>query len=229
MEKVLNLVGKNNWTFSFTPMQTARYKISFKTQGQSLDGVAFNETIMADDFYYPSQAEVESLEKKIAAEKLAAEAPAPEEKLEPEAETPIADNTEVPADDAMAPWLLYTLIAVGNILVFGLAFFAYKTLMGSKQKKELGDIEKALAFDPKSVKKDAATNKKEKVSEPIKSPLETDSVVIDVSEDTSEQHIPMSDNQSNADELMADNLFPLDSIDESTIDENSDATDKKDT
>jgi len=86
-------------------------------------------------------------------------------------------------------------------LVLVLIYVAYRLIAGKGNNDELDEIEKTLATDANSVKNDAAKK-----------------TTIDVSDDAQMAHIPMSDTSNSemmmADDLMADNLFPLDNMDD---------------
>jgi hypothetical protein len=195
LERQLNTIGKDHWEFSFTPVQTARYEIALQVEGMQIDGSPLTETIKADQFYFPDEATVLAAEQsasEAAVSSSAASEPAapaePETEKEPEAEEE-SDNI-----------LLYISIGIGNLLVLVLGYVAYRLIAGKGSKDELAEIEKTLATDASGLKKDASKK-----------------TAIDVSDDQM-AHIPMGDmsgsEMSMSDDLMADNLFPLDNMDD---------------
>jgi len=215
LDKVLNVIEKNHWEFSFSPVQVAKYTISMQVNGKELDGAPLTETVLADDIYFPDEATVKAEEEALKNPK----------KEEPVAEAPpVAEPVveEKPAEESNN-MLLYISIGIGNLLVFILGYFAYRLIAGSKSKDELSEIEKTLNTDVNQIKKEAKPSKKaEKIEK----------TVIDVSEEDQSMHIPMNDSaltgampspaQPSADEMMADNLFPLDNMEEPT--DNKDKT-----
>ena len=190
-EQLLNSIAKEYWEFSFIPVQTARYDIEMQAEGKYLDGSPLSETIKADQFYFPDEASVLAAEQaSSSATASTASEPDPLMAVPEEAESePVANNL----------WL-YIGIGVGNLLVLVLGYVVYRLIVGG-DKGELAQIEKSLAKDNAAVKPDV--------------PKKT---TIDVSDDET-AHIPMNDTStaeaSMADDLMADNLFPLDNMDES--------------
>jgi uncharacterized protein (TIGR03503 family) len=194
LERQLNTIGKDHWEFSFTPVQVARYDIVLQVEGMQIDGSPLTETIKADQFYFPDEASV-----------LAAEQPVSEASSsvasEPAAAADPATEKEPEAEEESDNLLLYISIGIGNLLVLVLGYVAYRLIAGKGNKDELAEIEKTLATDSGSLKKDAAKK-----------------TAIDVSDDQT-AHIPMGDmsgsEMSMSDDLMADNLFPLDNLDDS--------------
>lgn len=221
LSKQLNMIGKSHWEFSFSPVQAARYDISLKVEGKQLDGSPLSETIKADQFYFPDEATV------LAAEQPASETAASSAASEPAVAEPVTAEAEVAAEPEKESdnlWL-YLGIGIGNLLVLILGYFAYRLIAGKGGKDELAEIEKTLATDPNALKSESAQK-----------------TTIDVSDDSEMGMIPMSDGSLGdgssgnsqlsdtsasagsdtsaqemgmSDDLMADNLFPLDNLDDS--------------
>lgn len=189
LERQLNTIGNSRWEFSFTPMQAARYDIVLKAEGLQIDGSPITETIKADQFYFPDEATVLGAQTSSVAASSAASEPV----AEPEAAPEVA-----PEEGASNNVWIYTALGVGNVLVLLLGYFAYRLIAGKGSKDELAEIEKTLAADP-AAKAAAGTT--------------TPAMPIDVADDN--QMIPMSSTDlSMPDDLMADNLFPLDNMEE---------------
>jgi uncharacterized protein (TIGR03503 family) len=189
LDRQLNVISKDHWEFAFTPAQVAHYEIALQVDGKQIDGSLLAETIEADKFYFPDEATVLASEQP----KSAAASPvaaAPDAAVEPEADT---NNL-----------LIHTAVGIGNLLVLILGYFAYRLIAGKGNKDELAEIEKTLAADSSGVQQKGR-------SEPT----------IDVSDDQMGQ-IPMDGSSepemTMADDLMADNLFPLDDMDDSDSD-----------
>lgn len=204
LDKELNTIAKDHWEFSFSPVQIAKYTISMQAVGKEIDGAPLAETIVAEEFYYPDEATVKAEEEKLAnpeKEEPAVE-PKPEEKVEPVAE-------EKPAEEPNN-LLLYIGIGLGNLMVIVLGYFAYRLISSRNAKDELDEIEKTLTADVSQLKAAPAAK--------------TEKTVIDVSEEDQSIHIPMNESaiagsstkSTSADDSMADNLFPLDNMEESS-------------
>lgn len=190
MEQQLNMIGKDRWEFSFTPTQAARYQVLLQVDGKQIDGSPLTETIKADQFYFPDEATVVAAEQPVS------------ESTETSSTTsePVADVVPK-AEEKSDNLLLYISIGIGNLLVLVLGYVAYRLIAGKGDKDELAEIEKTLATNAGNLKKD--TTKK---------------TTIDVSGDDQTPDIPMGDmsgsEMSMTDDLMADNLFPLDNMDD---------------
>jgi uncharacterized protein (TIGR03503 family) len=196
MEKELNIIDQDHWELVFSPVQTAHYSVSFVMDGIGLDGAPIQETLLAEEFYYPDEASVKADEAARAAAK-EAEKEKPEEVVVEQVE--VTPEPEVKTEET-APWILYTAIGLANLLLIGFGFLAYKLLLGKKAGSDIDEIEKTLNLNIKDIKASA--------------PKAAPTTVIDVSEEN-EAHIPIKDTPKTADESMAENLFPLESLDES--------------
>lgn len=199
LERDLNTIANERWEFSFTPVQTAHYDISLNVTGKQIDGSPLTETIKADSFDFPDEASVLAAAHPASAaassstessdEAAAAEEPAPEADAQPKEDSNL--------------WL-YVGIGIGNLLVIVMGYFVYRLIAGGKNKDSDDEIEKTLKTDVGSLQKTANTP-----------PGKT---VIDVSDEAEVGTIPMSDSGAGEvklpDDLMADNLFPLDNMEE---------------
>jgi uncharacterized protein (TIGR03503 family) len=201
MEKELKIIDGDHWELVFSPVQTAKYSVSFVMDGAGLDGAPIQETLLAEEFYYPDEASVKADEAARAAQ-AAEKEKIEKEKIEEVAvdEVEVAPEPEEVKTEEATPWVLYSAIGLANLLLIGLGYLAYKLLLGKKGEGEIDEIEKTLNLDIKDIKASAQ-----------KSAPKT---VIDVSEEN-EAHIPIKDTPKTADESMAENLFPLESLDES--------------
>lgn len=196
MEKSLSILGNDHWELVFTPVQTAKYKVTFTMEGEGLDGAAISEALVAEEFYYPDEASVKADEAARAEAEKAKEQPEPEIKEEPAPQP----KTEEPVTEETPSWVIYAAIGGANLLLIILGYLAYRVLLGKKGENHIDDIEKTLALDVKNIKPQAS-----KSDEP--------SAIIDVSEEN-EVHIPIKDTPKSDDQSMADNLFPLESLEE---------------
>lgn len=199
MEKTLNIIDGDHWELVFTPVQTAKYSVSFVMEGVGLDGSPIQETLLAEEFYYPDELSVKADE----AERTKKEQPIVEEEKpedKPVEKVEVDSIPQEPASEEKTPWIFYAAIGLSNLLLIVLGYVAYRVLIGKKGNDELDEIEKTLNLDVKDIKASAQ-----------KAAPKT---VIDVSEEN-EAHIPIKDIPKTDDEAMAENLFPLESIDES--------------
>jgi hypothetical protein len=198
LERELHAIEQSRWEFSFSPAETANYTISMVASGSQLDGSPLNETIMLDEFAYPDEASLRTRQSAAseagAGSSSAASAPA-EVAAEPEAE----DSSNV--------WL-YVAIGVANLLVMVLGFVAYRVIAGKGNKDELAEMEKTLNVSPADLAKGAAgTSSAAGGSKVVQGGMpptgDTGSA-----EDNSGMDLSMPD------DLMADNLFPLDNMED---------------
>lgn len=202
LEQNLNTIGKERWEFSFTPVQVARYDIQLVVSGKLIDGSPLTETINADSFFYPDEAAVIAAAQPQSSASASSVAP-------PEAEaTPDTAPAEETLHEGGSNLWLYLGIGLGNLVVLVLGYVAYR-LIGGRDKSDQDDIEKVLKTDVASLQKNATAV--------------TPQTVIDVSDDGNMGSIAMGDSSGDshsgedlkmADDLMADNLFPLDNMEE---------------
>lgn len=185
LERPLNAVSKTHWEFSFAPVQVARYDIVLQVEGKQIDGSPLTETINADPFYFPDEATV-----------LAADSP----KSEAASSAAVAAKPLEPEADDSNDLLVYIGLGVGNLLVLVLGYLAYRLIAGRGNKDELAEIEKTLATKPDRLPPESGPK-----------------TIIDISDDQA-AHMSMEDSLNPEinmpDDLMADNLFPLDNLDE---------------
>src|SRR5690606_12568588 len=188
-EHQLNTIGNSRWEFSFAPLQTANYDIVLEVSGVQIDGSPLSETIKADQFYFDQ------------ADLLGASAQSPAEPADAEPDAAPEQDTE------LKPWAIGALVA-GNLLVLLLGYFAYRLIAGKGNKDELAEIENTLAAKPemKPVVEMSVTPDPQPQLQPQLQP-------IDVADDS--QILSMdSPEMSMSDDLMADNLFPLDNMED---------------
>lgn len=203
LEQALNAITKDHWEFSFSPVQVAKYTITMQVEGKDIDGSPIAETILVEEFYYPDEATVKAEEEK-STKPVAEPASAAEPDVVP-VPAPTTDQPEETEDQPFGLWI-YVGIGLGNLVVIVLGYFAYRLIAGRGAKDELDEIEKTLNADVSKIKPSAGGG------------AASAKTVIDVSEEDQSMHIPMGDsassNSSATDDLMADNLFPLDNMEE---------------
>ncbi len=204
MEQDLKSIGDQWWEFAFTPVQTAHYDISLAVNGKHIDGSPLLETINADSFYFPDEASVLAAQQSVteASSAIVSSEAAPAVEPEP-------GPAAIPEPEPSNLWL-YIGIAIGNILVFVLGYLMYRLIAGGRDKDD--DIEATLETDIGNLQKSASAP--------------AGKTVIDVADETDTATIPMNeegfvkgsggkdDELKLPDDLMADNLFPLDNMEE---------------
>lgn len=178
-EQVVAASAERQWVLPIPPSENnARLEVSFEVSGQYLNGDEFTATtqvVAVDD----TGGQVVAAEKAAVHDSAAAK---PEEHAKPaehkeehakegheKAEAPAAEEAkpEEPAADAepgWKKWALYAGLALGNILVVGLGYLAYRMVMGGSKSKVLTDDEdddaEVLSADKKSDGKAKAEDKK---------------------------------------------------------------------
>ena len=204
LEQDLKPIGDPRWEFAFTPVQTAHYDISLAVNGKHIDGSPLLETINADSFYFPDEASVLAAQQSVteASSAIVSSEAAPAVEPEP-------GPAAIPEPEPSNLWL-YIGIAIGNILVFVLGYLMYRLIAGGRDKDD--DIEATLETDIGNLQKSASAP--------------AGKTVIDVADETDTATIPMNeegfvkgsggkdDELKLPDDLMADNLFPLDNMEE---------------
>ena len=192
VEKILTLTSDKHWEYSFSPTQSADYRVTIHAQGEMLDGSELDETISAETFTYTEKKHEEAPVKKPAVEAAHAE------------EKPV--KVEAPAAEE-SKLLLYVSIIVGNLLAIVLGYLGYKKISGGKKNDELSEVEKVLALEVKAVAN--------KTAEPFAPKKPPEKMEIDLSEENP-AHIPMNDESS------MDNLFPLDNMEDTNKNDDED-------
>lgn len=150
----LSLTEVDSWEVSLQPDLDGVYQVALRISGVDKAGREFEFEPQPLSFAFPDG------EDPFAAQPAAA--PEPEVKPEPAAEAepepedvepepapatqagPAAAQTPA-APEPAAKWPLYVGLGVGNLLIIGLAFFAYRMIMGGKSEESLEDLEKAVA------------------------------------------------------------------------------------
>lgn len=204
LEQDLKPIGDPRWEFAFTPVQTAHYDISLAVNGKHIDGSPLLETIQADSFYFPDEASVLAAQQSATGASSAIVSSEAAPAVEPEpgpAATPETEPSNL--------WL-YIGIAIGNILVFVLGYLMYRLIAGGRDKDD--DIEATLETDISSLQKSASAPAGKTV---IDVADETDTATIPMNEEGSVKGSGGKDDELKLpDDLMADNLFPLDNMEE---------------
>ncbi len=198
LERELHAIEQSRWEFSFSPVETARYTISLVAEGKQLDGSPLSETIALDDFAYPDETRL------LAGQTAASEGG----EQSSSAASEVAELAAPVADESSNTWL-YVAIGVANLLVLILGFIAYRVIAGKGHKDELAEMEKTLSLSPGDLNKTAQGKA---------GPASTNAAPLSQASTLAEAEPAMGDNSgmdlSMPDDLMADNLFPLDNMED---------------
>lgn len=140
----LTLSQTDQWELLLRPEATGDYQIDLRISAVDVNGASFEHNPQPLRFRHPqgddpfvaeppAQAlELPAPEPSQAPEPSAEPAPSAEPSPEPEAQpsAPVADAGQAGASKA---WLLYAALAAGNLLILGLAWYAYRVIMGKNQ------------------------------------------------------------------------------------------------
>ncbi|BFM06556.1 vWA domain-containing protein [Halioxenophilus aromaticivorans] len=124
----------DDWLLKYSPKEEGVYTVNLTIDVVETNGTGYEYNHPEFEFSYPE------------GEIINAPEPQPPEQEEPEPE-PAEDEPEEselePEDDSSGlPWWIYVALGVGNLLIFGLAYFAYRKLMGGKKDKPEDQEEK---------------------------------------------------------------------------------------
>lgn len=151
-KKITPLIATDldTWKATLMPEVEGEYSARIKVKGKTKDGVPLELTLEDIHFNY-------SLEGGFVKDKepFFEPTPSPEPTPEPPSPTPEQPAGEQPpeaqaAEEHASPvpaWALYAILGVGNILLFGLGFFAFKKIMGSN-KEVLEQIDEEPELEP---------------------------------------------------------------------------------
>ncbi|PCK07416.1 MAG: VWA domain-containing protein [Alteromonadaceae bacterium] len=150
-KKILPLPSTDvdTWRSLITPFSEGQYSTLVRLKGKTTSGSGFDVTLPVITFNYNLdkgfvEEEAEFFESPEVTPEPSAE-PTPEPADEPKSEEVAADaepksNEEGDLESNSLPdWLLYTGLGMGNILLFGLGFFAFRMIMSGKKEKEILD------------------------------------------------------------------------------------------
>lgn len=213
--KPLQLSAQDNWQLSITPDNDGVYTIALRINGIDKSGKKFGFDPESQSFTYPDS------DDPFATATTAPELIKPEPKVKPEIVPEPKPEPKVVAPDPVkvveekpepepeieeeSDWLLYALLAGGNLVIMVVAFFAYRMIMGGKKDDSLEELEKSIEEAKKPLEEPAA---KAAAKEP-------EPTMADVSSDT-------GSDESVADDLMAG----VDISDDSALASDLDMSDK---
>lgn len=152
--KPLQLSAQDNWQLRITPEREGEYKLALRVNGVAKDGKKFGFDPEPLSFRFPDgddpfaaaepEPEPEAIVE-VAPEPVVEEKPKPEPKVvAPPVTVEKAEEAIEEAPEEEPQWLLYGLLAGGNIVILVLAFFAYRMIMGGKKDNSLEELEKSI-------------------------------------------------------------------------------------
>ncbi len=132
----LNPTEADTWQAILLPEKEGRYTATVKTKGFNNAGQPFEVTLAPVDFIYAagagfSEEKAPFFPPEASPEPSQEPSPAPVEEGEA-GDTGAEDNGE--SEESIPPWLLYTILGLGNLVIFSLGFFAFRKIMGSNDK-----------------------------------------------------------------------------------------------
>ena len=189
----LSITDQQHWQVRVTPTTEANYSIELTVSGKRSSGAAFTEVLPAQYFSYPQAGDLVN-PADVVEEQPAAPEPVAEMPEEPQAEPQTEPVVEPVPSGGISKWMLYSGIALANLLVFGLAYFAYRMIVSGKASEELDETEDAKVSDNPS-----ASNEKLAMQEVGQTPQ-----AIDVSADDPAAHIAIDANEKGDADLFLD-------------------------
>lgn len=142
-------VDNGSWQLALTPDISARYSVGVQVSGGRRDGQPIKETLSTQFFSYPDK------DDPFPAPEI--NTPVAEAVTEAREDLPADEMTEAEPEAIVATpsgnkyWLMYLSIGLANVLVFGMAWFAFRMVMGKKAKNETEEIEETLNVDVQKI------------------------------------------------------------------------------
>ncbi len=200
--KPLQLTPKDEWELIVEPETEGTYQIRLRISGEDRNGESFNFDPGMQSFQYPSDgnpfAQMEAPEAvepepiPEPAEEQPAEDPVVEEKAEEELEEETVEPE--PTAEEASSWPLYVGLGVGNLLIIGLAVFAYRMVMGSGKGDSLKELEEAVAeAETESEEAEKPLEKSESEAEAPAPEMQAISEVEPIEADMGMEEMPMDD------------------------------------
>lgn len=189
--KPLQLTPTDEWELMLQPEHEGTYSIRLRISGTDTTGVNFDVDPDPINFTYPDTdpfgqpmaADLEETVEEVVEEPLEQAAPEPVVVAEPEPVEPalVVVQPEQEEAEESSRWPLYVALGVGNLLIMVLAFFAYRTIMGSGSGGSLKDLEESVAKS-ENMDAEAPVESAEPVMDEIK-PIEQDLAVDQAQDD----------------------------------------------
>ena len=150
--KPIQLTPTDEWELILKPELQGTYHIRLRISGTDTTGVSFDVDPQPLSFQYPdgdpfaassaadlAEAKPETPPEEMLAKPVAVELEEQETEAALEEQEPETDEAE-----EGSRWPLYVGLGLGNLLIMGLAFFAYRMIMGGGKGDSLKDLESAV-------------------------------------------------------------------------------------
>ncbi len=155
---------QDTWQTTIRPQSEGEYIASIKVRGETESGGSFEQDIDPIRFNYSIDAGFVEEEEPFFEP---TPEPTPEPTAEPEPEptkAPEPTPEPVPEESGAPGWMIYSVLGLANILLFGLGFLAFKKIMGGSKGEEILE-----EFSEEKVEKEL-----ESVEAPEPEPVEED-------------------------------------------------------
>jgi uncharacterized protein (TIGR03503 family) len=137
------------WSLAFSPATAARYSVGLQVDGWRNDGEPVKETLATQYFTYPEKDDPvpAAVDEADIGQPLIAQPLEPSDENASEVEAPAISDEQSAVAPAYKKWLMYGGFFIANLLVFALAFFGYRLVVGKKAKAEIEELEETLNVD----------------------------------------------------------------------------------
>lgn len=216
----LKATDVDTWKANLLPDVEGEYQAIIKAKGFNSKGEEFEVTLDAITFNYSldggfTEEKAPFFEATATPEITPTPSPQPEDSTESAAEAP----DQAPAKEGVPSWLLYTILGVGNLLLFALGYFAFKKIMGKND-----DILQQFSEEKVAEQIETPPPPPEPEPEPVpeeEPPMEDlEPAMEDLAQPDTNDEMPPPDDMSQDDlESDSEDLEDLDDLDAMTADE----------
>ena len=191
----LTLTEMDTWQTQLDPQLEGEYIAQVAIKGRTLEGPPIDINLEDIDFNYSAEAGFVEQEEPFF-EPSPTPVPVPDSTAEPEATPEPVQATDVEPEEvqeAGAPaWLMYTILGVGNLLLFGIGFVLYKKIMGGGKPDDVleqfsdENIEKEINVEEQSTEEvvEEELPPEEDAFEEVEPPMEDLDPVVEQEEST---------------------------------------------
>ncbi len=172
----LSETGRDTWQATVRPELEGMYQALIKVKGEYKDGSPLNVTLEPIKFNYsldggfveekePFKEKQESTPKPKVTEE-------PNSSPIPEEEPKEPDSIEKPPEKTSS-WILYAILAAGNLILFGLGYIAFRKIMGGPKTEDILDnIEEDVETEEVNEEPSQDVEEEPEVEEDIEPPME---------------------------------------------------------
>lgn len=149
------------WQTKILPSAEGKYLANIQVKGTLTDGTAFQYDLDELTFNYSIDAGMVAEEEPFVDEK--PEEPVSEDDAEPApvVEPEVAPVVPAQEESGLPDWILYAALGLGNLLLIGLGYFAYRKIMGAPKQDILDELDQAVAEEPEAAVAEAAEPQEE--------------------------------------------------------------------